>query len=1028
VQARLESGLTILLEWCRARIAGHTDDEITVSSATGTERTPTHSHEDGGAVSHLLESLTVAAARRPGVTLTFVALVTLVSLVITLRFMTFKTNRSDLIDPHQAFHQRWMKFVENFGDDSDVVVVIEGDKPDQIRAVMDRVGSRLDAEKDLFARVLYKVDPTALRHKALQYLNPVDLERAQSRLEMYAPILEGHWNRAGLESYCRRLTDHIQLNTSQHSTNELQSLLTQSSDLIQSMLGFLQNPGDFKSPWPEVISASAFPHMDVSEPQYQLTPSGKMGFVLALPRNVSTDFSGTSRSLARMNEIVADARAEFSDVKIGLTGIPVLEADEMKRSQLDMGAASVIAFVGVLLISLIGFRGFRHPLMSMTMIAVGIAWSMGYTTLAVGHLNILSMSFATILIGVGDYGTHYVAAYLEQRHHGLPLIPALAKTSRVVGTGIVTAAVTTALSFFAAAFTTFLGVAELGIIAGGGILLCAVATFAVLPPLITLADRKLEPRQLPTPFQGLILRRILRDCPGLVATMGVLLLIALGASTLKYENGHLSFRMRYDYNLLNMQAKGVESVELQKRIFEETNGSLLYALTMTDSPQNVRILKERFLELPTVSRVEDLASYLPSYPAEETGLLVQAIHARLSGLSELPRGIPQLDPSSIGGAFEALLTTLKSRPEPVAQAAAARVDALLNILDRMPLEMQMQVLSGYQQGMLMALHRQFQVLASISDPVPVSPEDFPEALRNRFVSQKGDWLLRIYPMEEIWDEIPLTNFVKDIRTVDPEVTGTPLQNFEAAHQIQQSYATAAIYAAAVIILVLLIDVLSPGTLVLSLLAPVAAVALSIVLMQDSQTPLNPIWLVSIYLSVAMIVASIFDFSKVRIALLALMPPLGGLLLMFGILSLMKVDLNPANLIVLPLIMGIGMDSGVYVIHDYRQQRGKYEITRSTVNAVTMTSLTTGVGFGSMMVAAHQGLVSLGMVLTIGVASCLFVSLVLLPAILTLMTRNLPDAESGGEGNADNDAEADQEGPVTFRVPLLPPSVALREVA
>ncbi len=956
-----------------------------MSSANGTEQKPAHP-QDAGVFGQLLQSLTLSAARRPGVTLAFVALITLVSIGVTGRFLTFKTNRADLIDPNQEFHQRWMEFVEKFGDDSDVVVVVEGNNADQIRPVLDRVGSRLSGETELFARVLYKVDPTALRHKALQYLNPQELERAQARLEMYAPILEGHWNRAGLESYCRRLTDHIQLTAKNEASGELAALLGQSQLLISSLAGFMQNPSGFVSPWPEVVSASAFPQKDVTEPQYQLTPNGKMGFVLALPRNVSTDFSGTSRSLARMNAIVEEARQEFPSVKIGLTGIPVLEADEMARSQSDMAAASCISFIGVLMISLIGFRGIRHPFMSMSMIAVGTAWAMGFATVVIGHLNILSMSFVTILIGVGDYGTHYVASYLENRHKGMTLMQALGTTSRVVGPGIVTAAITTSLSFFAAAFTTFLGVAELGIIAGGGILLCAVATFAVLPPLIALADRRLEPKQLPVPFQGQTLRKVLKNFPGMVAIGGGLAVLIMTVSIFKIEDGKLGFRIKYDYNLLNMQAKGVESVELQKRVFEEAGGSLLYAVSMTDSPQQVRILKERFLELPTVSRVEDLATYLPTYPPEETNLLVQAIHARLSGLSELPRGIPQLDPAAIGGAFESLLQTLRSRPEPIAQAASQELDRMLDALDMVPLEHQIQLLAGYQQGMLMALHRQFQVLASISDPVPVSPMDFPEALRNRFVSSQGDWLLRIYPLEEIWDEIPLTKFVNDVRTVDNEITGTPLQNFEAAHQIQQSYANAAIYSSGVIIVVLLIDVLGTGTLLLSLLAPLAAVGLSI-LMQKPGVSLDPVWLISLYLSVALLVACILDFEKARVAILALFPPLGGLLLMFGILSIAQVDVNPANLIVLPLIMGIGMDSGVYVIHDFRHQTGKYQMTRSTVNAVTMTSLTTMVGFGAMMVAAHQGLVSLGMVLTIGVACCLFVSLVFLPAVLTLIARN-----------------------------------------
>ncbi len=941
-------------------------------------------------------------ARRPGFTLAFVAIATIACVGITARFLTFKTNRADLIDPGQDFHQRWMSFVEKFGDDSDIVIAVEGKNPDQIRPVLERIGTQLNEETELFSRVLYKVDPTALRHKALQYLNPTELEQANSRLEMYAPILEGHWNRAGLESYSRRLADHIQLLSQKQASGELSSLLVQTQQLVASLSDFMQNPTGFSNPWPEVVSQNAFPHANVTEPQYQLTPNGKMGFVLALPRNVSTDFSGSSRSIARVTKILEEARLEFPEVHIGMTGIPVLEADEMRRSQSDMAAASVISFIGVLMISLIGFRGIRHPMMSMSMIAVGTAWAMGFATIAIGHLNILSMSFVTILIGVGDYGTHYVASYLENRHKGLPLMDALGETTQKVGPGIVTAAITTSLSFFAAAFTTFLGVAELGIIAGGGILLCAVATFAVLPPLIALADRRLEPRQLPVPFQGQMLRKVLKGYPGPVAIIGFVILTVLTVSIFEVRDGQLAFRLRYDYNLLNMQAKGVESVELQKKIFEEANGSLLYAVSTTDSPQHVRILKERFLELPTVSRVEDLAGYLPAYSADETNLLVQAIHARLSGLSELPRGIPQLDPSAIGTALENLLTALKSQPDPLAQATSMQLDAMLNGLDQLPLEHQIQLLAGYQQGMLISLHRQFQMLAAISNPEPISANDFPEALRSRFVSNSGDWLLRVYPMHEIWDEEPLTQFVKDVRSVDPDVTGTPLQNFEAAHQIQQSYANAAIYAAGVIIIVLLIDVLGTGTLFISLIAPLAAVALSFLLMQRAGTPLNPVWLISLYLAVAVIVASVIDFEKARIALLALFPPLGGLLLMFGILSLADVNLNPANLIVLPLIMGIGMDSGVYVIHDFRHQKGPYQMTRSTVNAVTMTSLTTMVGFGSMMVAAHQGLVSLGMVLTIGVATCLFVSLVLLPAVLTLIARNRAETEESLEEPNEND--------------------------
>jgi predicted RND superfamily exporter protein len=143
---------------------------------------------------------------------------------------------------------------------------------------------------------------------------------------------------------------------------------------------------------------------------------------------------------------------------------------------------------------------------------------------------------------------------------------------------------------------------------------------------------------------------------------------------------------------------------------------------------------------------------------------------------------------------------------------------------------------------------------------------------------------------------------------------------------------------------------------------------------------------------AIAIAAIFDFRNLRDVLLAMIPPIAGGLLMFGFLAYLEISLNPANLIVLPLVLGIGVDDGVHVIHDYRAQGKNYRTSPSTMNAIVLTSLTSMIGFGSMMVAAHRGLYSVGLVLVIGVGSCLFVSLVTLPALLTLLSRQESVAE------------------------------------
>jgi hypothetical protein len=200
--------------------------------------------------------------------------------------------------------------------------------------------------------------------------------------------------------------------------------------------------------------------------------------------------------------------------------------------------------------------------------------------------------------------------------------------------------------------------------------------------------------------------------------------------------------------------------------------------------------------------------------------------------------------------------------------------------------------------------------------------------------------MKIYSDADIWDIDAMEQFVKQVRSVDPRATGNPLQTYEASRQMQQGYQKAAVY---------------------------ALIAISILLM--------------------------VDFRSLRLTVMAMVPMVIGMVQAFGIMGLLGIPLNPANMIIVPLILGIGIDDGVHVVHDFRNQRGRpYAMSSSTAGAILVTSLTTMIGFGSLMIASHQGLQSLGRVLVIGVSCCLFTSLVLLPAIFIWWTRNLCDNE------------------------------------
>jgi uncharacterized protein len=310
-----------------------------------------------------------------------------------------------------------------------------------------------------------------------------------------------------------------------------------------------------------------------------------------------------------------------------------------------------------------------------------------------------------------------------------------------------------------------------------------------------------------------------------------------------------------------------------------------------------------------------------------------------------------------------------------------------------------------------------QGIAGASDSTPITAADLPAELTNRFVNDKGQWLVQIYPKEQIWDIEPLTRFVQDVRTVDPEVTGTPLQNYEASQQIRDSYEMAALYAFGVICVTLLVDFLGRQHKFLVLGPPLAVVLFAYMMLQTRRIEVSPLLLIGSYLLMTTAIAAIIDIKNLRDAMLAMIPPIVGGLMMFGILAMFHIDLNPANLIVLPLLLGIGVDNGVHMVHDFRAQKGPYVTSSSTMNAIVLTSLTTIAGFGSLMIAAHRGLYSVGLVLSIGMATCLFVSLVTLPAILSVIsTRHLAEGtqtesapqKKQGQGDSHNASHQNQQ--------------------
>ena len=875
--------------------------------------------------------LTRLVLRYPIPTVALAVAAALWALTLSWSELGFRTSRLDLLSSDCSYNRLWIEYINEFGDEDDVVVVVEGANRELVVPVLEEISTALGRQDRLFHAVLHEVDLSKIRSKGLHYLQAEELLDIEHFVGKVEPIIRGDWARLNLGNMASGMCARLEGQPSQQYAASRAATQAELARLSESLLAATAQRGLYQSPWPEMPCSVA----TISElsSEYLLTNEGRLGFVLLRLAETDKDsFAQGSEAIDALRRLIKQVSNRHPETKVGLTGLPVMENDEMRVSQSSMMRASLLSLVGVACLFVAGFGGLRHPMMTIAALLLALAWALGYITLAVGHLNILSISFGVVLIGLGiDFGVHYVARYLQLHATVRSTDEALVQTASSVGPAIVTGAVTTSIAFFTAALTEFTGVAELGVIAGGGILLCCVAAITLLPAMIRLSDAKRRGLVLPAPLDihGWLRPVFRRPKTLLAVTTSGTVLVALGMS-----------RLDYDHNLLNLQPEGLESVELEKKLLDESDQSVWFALSIAESRQELLRRKADFLKLGSVERVEEIASLLPT-DHQQKRPIIQQIHRRLADLPERPPRISVDPPADLGlvlARAQALVTG-----DPRAVRTERQLEQVRHALRRMPVAECYSRLSDYQQRMAGDLLSRLHTLRAMANPEPPKLADLPQGLVTRFVGTGGRYLLKIYAEADIWDMDAMEKFVAEVRSVDARATGNPLQTYEASRQMKHSYEQAAWYALAAVLIVLYAD-----------------------------------------------------FRSLRYTLLA-MAPLGlGMLQLFGVLGILNIPLNPANMIVLPLILGIGIDDGVHVIHDFRRQPGRYRMSASTASAVLITSLTTMVGFGSLMIASHRGLQSLGRVLTIGVSCCLFTSLVMLPALLAWMTSDRPEDQPEDE--------------------------------
>ncbi|HEY2895482.1 MAG TPA: MMPL family transporter, partial [Pirellulales bacterium] len=675
-----------------------------------------------------------------------------VACYLTATRLGYQTSRLDLLNPKSNYNRLWIEYIKEFGDEDDAVIVVEGAGREQVVPVLQELSTALAREDRLFHAVLHEVDLGKIRSKGLHYLSPEELQGIDHFLNELGPILAGDWSPLNLGNMAAGLSQ--QLEAAARSGGTPPAAAAEGREKLERLAASLgESLGQrrrYQSPWPEMPSSFAI--LSELNSDYLLTKQGQLGFVLLRLARGQDGFNHYTEATDVLRSLIAHTQARHPGTKIGLTGLPIMENDEMRSSQSSMFWASAVSMLGVGLLFVAGFGGARHALLANLILLVGMAWAFGYVTLSVGHLNILSVSFTVTMIGIGiDYGVYYVARYLQLRSENMDCEEALLETARGAGPAILTGAVTTAVAFFAAGFTSFKGVAELGIIAGGGLLLCAAAELILLPASIYLVDRSGWGVRMPRPLG--VHRWIAPFARFPRITLGATM---IGTAILATGLG----RLWYDNNLLNMQAEGLESVALEKKLLAECNQSVWYALSIADSREELLARKAQFLKLPTVERTEEIVSLLP-VDLEVKQPVIERIQARLAGLPERPPLVSVDRPEKLGqvlGQVQDMLARGRFDDRCVRQLEIVR-----DLLRRMPLSDCYAQLSRFQQEMAGDLLSRLHILRSIANPEPPKLTDLPSSLVDRFVGQHGKHLLKIYGRGDMWDTNALAHFVSDVR-------------------------------------------------------------------------------------------------------------------------------------------------------------------------------------------------------------------------------------------------------------------------
>lgn len=864
------------------------------------------------------------------------------------------SERSNLSDSEQEHFQRFDRYKQEFGRQheqlilavsagstasaDDVPPVPTASQREAMKTVAAHWADSLRRRPDLFPEVVSRLPLAEQDGLAFLYL-PMDTFRpAVTTVRSFLPLLE-EW--APSPGYARLLElVHREMKGLSPSDTTAASG-ARARQLVDGLEQFFRWSRHTLADTTTAEAANASALMSVMEggsldpDGYFFTEDGRM---LTVQASISGDPSQQNYYapvLAAAEQALQDALQRVPDsvqIEAGLAGRPAIKSEESATTRRDFARSTLLAFIAVALLFIWAFRNVTRPALAVLCLGFSIGTTFLVTWLTLGHLNMVAMVFAIILIALGiDFAIHFFTHYQKALADGKTPADAIQYTYRTIGSALWMDGLATASAFWAAYFTEFPGLSELGLIAGSGLLICLLSMVLVYPAMLYLLDTYVpsvssEMRlRLEAPLARLMTVEQRRTGGAVALLAGGVLLASLG-----FTFGQYSF----DTNLLNLQPTSGEAFQWQKRLLK-TNTRTAFALSTYTTLDSLRTAQHAFEEQSHVAHTE---SIVPSRAGEKRDLLAPACSTVSDLKVEAP---PEASVSAVQRHLFRIRQTLRSYRQSSAAADSAlaplsdEVTALYRRLRSVSSAEGQARLGDLQTQIVQATRSAMPRARTLFCPPAFSEEHVPSFIRERFVGRDGTYALRIYPSGNAWEASTLEPFLQQARSVDATVFGQLVNFYESAQTMTRSFGQSALYSSLAILTLLLL------------------------------------WTRS-----------------VRATMLALLPLVAGLGALLGVMEWMPYQLewNFANFFALPILIGVGVASGVHLVQAWRT--GDLSAFRGAVRAVVFSSLTTMTGFGLLATSAHLGIRSLGLILLLGITLNLIACLILLPTALRMFAPSL----------------------------------------